>query len=350
MLRLVGAELVEVPAVPYSNPNNYVKYSGRLADILAQSEPNGAVWANQFDNVANRRGHYETTGPEIYADTQGRIDGFVSAVGSGGTLAGVGMALKERDPRIKIALADPYRRGALFLLHRGRPRERGLLDHRGHRPGAHHRQSRRRAGRFRLPDRRRGGGAASSSISSSAKACCSAAPRGSTSPARSGSRASSAPATPSSRCCAIRARATPRNCSTRLFCAPRISPSRPGSNAAPASRRLSSDMTEPLFREDPYRREVEARVLAAEPGAIVLDAHGLLRPRRRPAGRSRPVPPRRRLVDRNPRRGLRRRPPHDPASFRPRGPRCRPPAKESWRGSTGTCAFRACARIARCIS
>ena len=108
MLRLVGAEVVEVPAVPYSNPNNYVKYSGRLADMLAQSEPNGAVWANQFDNVANRRGHYETTGPEIYADTQGRIDGFVSAVGSGGTLAGVGMALKERDPRIKIALADPY--------------------------------------------------------------------------------------------------------------------------------------------------------------------------------------------------------------------------------------------------
>jgi cysteine synthase A len=108
MLRLVGAELVEVPAVPYSNPNNYVKYSGRLADILAKSEPNGAVWANQFDNVANRRGHYETTGPEIYADTEGRIDGFVSAVGSGGTLAGVGMALKERNPRIKIALADPF--------------------------------------------------------------------------------------------------------------------------------------------------------------------------------------------------------------------------------------------------
>ncbi len=108
MLRLVGAELVEVPAVPYSNRNNYVKYSGRLADILAKSEPNGAIWANQFDNVANRRGHYETTGPEIYAQTQGRIDGFVSAVGSGGTLAGVGMALKERDPHIKIALADPY--------------------------------------------------------------------------------------------------------------------------------------------------------------------------------------------------------------------------------------------------
>ncbi len=107
MLRLAGAELVEVPAVPYSNPNNYVRYSGRLAEALAKSEPNGAVWANQFDNVANRRGHYETTGPEIYRRSRRRLDGFVSAVGSGGTLAGVGMALKERNPNIKIALADP---------------------------------------------------------------------------------------------------------------------------------------------------------------------------------------------------------------------------------------------------
>ncbi len=107
MLRLVGAELIEVPAAPYSNPNNYVKYSGRLAEKLAQTEPNGAIWANQFDNVANRHGHYETTGPEIYADTQGAVDGFVCAVGTGGTLAGVGMALKERNPAIKIALADP---------------------------------------------------------------------------------------------------------------------------------------------------------------------------------------------------------------------------------------------------
>jgi cysteine synthase len=106
-LRLAGAELIEVPAVPYSNPNNYVRYSGRLAERLAQSEPSGAVWANQFDNVANRKGHYETTGPEIFDDLDGRVDGFVSAVGTGGTLAGVGMALKERDPRVKIALADP---------------------------------------------------------------------------------------------------------------------------------------------------------------------------------------------------------------------------------------------------
>ena len=107
MLRLAGAELIEVPAVPYSNPDNYVRYSGRLAEALAKTEPNGAVWANQFDNVANRRGHYETTGPEIYDDLDGGVDGFISAVGTGGTLAGVGMALKERDPTIKIALADP---------------------------------------------------------------------------------------------------------------------------------------------------------------------------------------------------------------------------------------------------
>jgi cysteine synthase A len=106
-LRLAGAELIEVPAVPYSNPNNYVRYSGRLAETLAKSEPSGAVWANQFDNVANRKGHYETTGPEIFDDLDGEVHGFVSSVGSGGTLAGVGMALKERDPRIKIALADP---------------------------------------------------------------------------------------------------------------------------------------------------------------------------------------------------------------------------------------------------
>ena len=107
MLRVAGAELIEVPAVPYSNPNNYVRYSGRLAEALAKSEPNGAVWANQFDNVANRRGHYKTTGPEIFDELDGELDGFVSAVGTGGTLAGVGMALKERNKDIKIALADP---------------------------------------------------------------------------------------------------------------------------------------------------------------------------------------------------------------------------------------------------
>jgi cysteine synthase A len=107
MLRLAGAELVEVPAVPYKDPNNYVKVSGRIAEELAKTEPAGAVWANQFDNVANRQAHVEGTGPEIWDDLDGKVDGFVSAVGTGGTLAGVAMALKARSPDVKIALADP---------------------------------------------------------------------------------------------------------------------------------------------------------------------------------------------------------------------------------------------------
>jgi cysteine synthase len=107
-LRLCGAELVEVPAVPFSNPNNYVKVSGRLADELAKTEPNGAIWANQFDNIANRDGHMHTTGPEIWNQTGGKVDGFTCAVGTGGTLAGVAIALKERNRSVKTALADPF--------------------------------------------------------------------------------------------------------------------------------------------------------------------------------------------------------------------------------------------------
>ena len=107
MLRLCGAELREVPAVPYKNPENYVHVSRRLAEELATREPNGAIWANQFDNVANRQAHYETTGPEIWQQTDGKVDGFVCAVGSGGTLAGTGMYLKERNKDIVIGLADP---------------------------------------------------------------------------------------------------------------------------------------------------------------------------------------------------------------------------------------------------
>lgn len=107
MLRLAGADLVEVPAVPYADPNNYVRYSGRLAESLSASEPNGAVWANQFDNTANRRAHVETTGPEIWSQTDGRVDGFVCAVGTGGTLAGVAEALRMRNPGVMIGLADP---------------------------------------------------------------------------------------------------------------------------------------------------------------------------------------------------------------------------------------------------
>jgi cysteine synthase len=106
-LRLCGAELIEVPAVPYANPNNYVKISGRLAAELARTEKNGAIWANQFDNVANRDGHRKTTGPEIWEQTDGKVDGFICAVGTGGTLGGVALALKERNRNIKIGLADP---------------------------------------------------------------------------------------------------------------------------------------------------------------------------------------------------------------------------------------------------
>ena len=107
-LRLLGAELVEVPAVPYANPNNYVKISGRMAERLAATDPNGAVWANQFDNVANREAHLRTTGPEIWDQTDGKVDGFVCAVGTGGTLAGVADALRERWPKVAIGIADPF--------------------------------------------------------------------------------------------------------------------------------------------------------------------------------------------------------------------------------------------------
>ena len=105
MIRLAGAELIQVPAAPYRNPNNYVRYSGRLAEALAKTEQNGAIWANQFDNTANRQAHIEMTGPEIWDQTGGRVDGFICAVGSGGTLAGVAMALQPKG--VKIGLADP---------------------------------------------------------------------------------------------------------------------------------------------------------------------------------------------------------------------------------------------------
>ena len=116
MLRLAGAELVEVPAVPYSNPNNYVKYSARLAEALDKTEPNGAVWANQFDNTANRQAHVDTTAPEIWAQTDGKIDGFTCACGSGGTLAGVAEVLQPKG--VKVALSDPYGSG-LYKLYTG---------------------------------------------------------------------------------------------------------------------------------------------------------------------------------------------------------------------------------------
>ncbi|HYF53448.1 MAG TPA: pyridoxal-phosphate dependent enzyme, partial [Salinarimonas sp.] len=115
MLRLAGAELVEVPAVPYANPNNYVKVSGRLAERLSREEPAGAIWANQFDNVANRQAHVEGTGPEIWEQTGGAVDGFVCAVGTGGTLAGTAAYLRSVKPDIAIGLADPM--GAALFSH-----------------------------------------------------------------------------------------------------------------------------------------------------------------------------------------------------------------------------------------
>ena len=127
LLRLLGADLREVPAVPYRDQNNYVHVSRRLAEELAQSEPNGAIWANQFDNVANRQGHIDTTAPEIWEQTDGKVDGFICAVGTGGTLAGVSLALKERNKDIHIGLADPM----------------GKLDLRRYRSGAYYRQPRR---------------------------------------------------------------------------------------------------------------------------------------------------------------------------------------------------------------
>jgi cysteine synthase len=107
MLKLCGVDLRPVPAKPYKDPGNYVKVSGRTADELNEKNPGSAIWANQFDNVANRQGHFKTTGPEIWQQTDGSVDGFICAVGTGGTLAGVGMYLKEQNPDVKIGLADP---------------------------------------------------------------------------------------------------------------------------------------------------------------------------------------------------------------------------------------------------
>jgi cysteine synthase A len=125
MLRLCGADLRLVPAVPYANPMNYARYSERLAHEVAAQEPKGAIWANQFDNLANRRAHYETTGPEIWEQTQGKVDAFVASVGTGGTLAGVAFALKERNEAIKIYLADPMGSAIFSYYARGELKAEG---------------------------------------------------------------------------------------------------------------------------------------------------------------------------------------------------------------------------------
>jgi cysteine synthase A len=125
MLRLCGADLRLVAAVPYANPMNYVRYSESLAQEIAKTEPNGAIWANQFDNTANRLGHYETTGPEIWQQTEGKVDAFVSSVGTGGTLAGVAMALKERNAKVRIYLADPMGSAIFSYYARGELKAEG---------------------------------------------------------------------------------------------------------------------------------------------------------------------------------------------------------------------------------
>ena len=125
MLRLAGAELIEVPAVPYKDNNNYIKYSGRLAQELAESSENGAVWANQFDNIANRQAHIETTGPEIWQQTDGKVDGFTCAIGTGGTLAGTAIYLKQQNPEIRIAAADPMGASMYHWLKHGELRAEG---------------------------------------------------------------------------------------------------------------------------------------------------------------------------------------------------------------------------------
>ena len=126
MLRLAGAELIEVPAVPYADDNNYIKYSGRLAAELNEKNDKGAVWANQFDNVANRQAHIETTGPEIWRQTDGKVDGFTCAIGSGGTLAGVGMYLKQQNSAIRIAAADPMGANMYHWIKHGELRSEGM--------------------------------------------------------------------------------------------------------------------------------------------------------------------------------------------------------------------------------
>ncbi len=216
MLRLAGAELVQVPAVPYSNPNNYVRYSGRLAEKLAQTEPNGAIWANQFDNVANRQAHIETTGPEIWEQTGGKVDGFICAVGSGGTLAGVahGAAAQGREDRPR----RPGRCGAAQLLHHGqagKPRARrspkasgrggSRPTSKGSRPTS--------ATASRMPRRCR-----SSSTCCRTRGCAWAARPASTSPARSAWRATWGRARPSSPSCATMAAAISRSSTTRPSC------------------------------------------------------------------------------------------------------------------------------------
>ena len=151
MLRLCGAELMPVPAKPYRDPGNYVRVSERVASDYAQREPNGAWWANQWDNPANWQGHYKSTGPEIWDQTEGRVDGFICAIGTGGTLAGVSTFLREANPDMKIGLADPEGAAMYSYFSSGELASEGIIHYRGNRPGTDHRKRCRSEGRSAVP-------------------------------------------------------------------------------------------------------------------------------------------------------------------------------------------------------
>src|SRR5438552_15546334 len=154
MLTLCGADLRLVPAVRLSDPMHYTKYSGRLAEEIAATAPNGAIWANQFDNLANRRGHYETTGPEIWRQTEGKVDGFVCAVGTGGTLSGVGIALKQRNPEVKIYLSDPMGSGiySWYARHEFKPEGNSITEGIGNNRETGNLEGFAPDGQYRIPD------------------------------------------------------------------------------------------------------------------------------------------------------------------------------------------------------
>ena len=160
MLRLCGAQLVEVPAVPYANPNNYQHVGRRLADELRKTEKNGVLFADQWNNLDNRKAHYESTGPEIWADTQGKIDGFICSIGTGGTIAGVSTFLREKKKDIVIGVADPHG-AAMYSLFKSGKAEASTrrLDHRRHRPWPRHLDHRGHQGRQALSHPRRRSGA-----------------------------------------------------------------------------------------------------------------------------------------------------------------------------------------------
>ena len=288
-----GAELVEVPAVPYTNPNNYVKYSGRLASARcnddrrpARSGPTSSTTSPTA--AATTRPPAPRSGPQ----TGGKVDGFICAVGSGGTLAGVADGLKERKPDVVIGIADPHG-AALYSWYTTASCGRGHLDHRGHRPGPHHRQSRRRdrsttPTASRIAKRWR-----SCSICSSMKGCARRLLRHQCRrrhPARQGARPG-----PHHRDHALRSRApaTSPACSIPTSCARRTCPCRLGWSAGAATCRSSSkrsraEMTELLFRDDPYLRDCEARVVAVNArGGVILDRTVFYADGRRPARRHR---------------------------------------------------------------